>query len=161
MANHAMFRADNLAGTTLGKYLVSLRVTADIDNGAVVVPGDYEDGAREVREYATPEASSALGTIAIIGSEEVNNDVKYDAVADFVNKSGDIARGYILTENDIFSVTAEAIDGTASVGSIIELQAGTKLKAVASATASTTTIGKCVAVEQDGSVTWYVIRVGA
>jgi len=36
MANHAMFRSDNMAGTTQGKYLVSVRVPEAIDNGCVV-----------------------------------------------------------------------------------------------------------------------------
>ena len=54
----------------------------------------------------------------------------------------------------------EAADSvTVAVGTIFEVQAKTKMKAVATATTSTTTIGKCEAIEQDGATTWYVIRV--
>ena len=155
----AMFRSDNLAGTTQGKYLVSVRMAEDLENGSIVVPGAYEDGAREVRACAAPEADTAIGKIAILGSEDVNKEVKYDTIGAFTNKSGSIARGYILEHGDIFSVTAEAISGTANVGSTLAVEAGSyKMKAVESASGATV-IGECVAIEQDGATTWYVVRV--
>lgn len=160
---HAMFRSDNMAGTKLGQFLVSLKATADIDNGNVVTIGALFDGEREVRTYATPAATDKIGTIAIIGTEEVDATKKFDTVGDFTNKKGGIMRGYILHSGDEFSITADAFETADSVtvaaGTIFELQAKTKLKAVATATTSTTTVGKCMAVEQDGATTWYVIRV--
>ena len=41
----------------------------------------------------------------------------------------------------------------------LSLQAGTKMKFVASATASTTTVGKIIAVEPVGTLTYYVIEI--
>lgn len=159
MANHAMFRSDSLAGTTHGKYLVSVRMTEDLDNGCIVVPGDLEAGAREARAYAAPEADTAVGKIAILGSEEVVKDAKFDTVGQFTNLRGSLARGYILEHGDMFSVTKEALDGTPALNATIEVQAGAhKMSAVESATGATA-IGKCIAVEPDGATTWYVIRV--
>lgn len=163
---HAMFRSDNLEGIHDGKYLASLRISADngLDNGLVVKVGALEEGSREVRACTTPAANDALGTIAILGSEEVDNTKKYNAVGEFTNKKGSIARGYILTHLDTFSVTADALEAaegyTYVVGTtIVELQAKNKLKAVSSATSGSTTIGKLEAIEPDGDVTWYVFRV--
>lgn len=159
MANHAMIRTDNLAGTVHGKYLVSIRMTEALDNGCIVVPGAYEAGAREVRTYTAPEADTPVGKIAILASEEVNKEVTFDTVGGFYNKAGTIARGYILEHGDIFSVTAEAFDAVPAVGNTIEVKAGTcKLAAAESATGATA-IGECIAIELDGATTWYVVRV--
>lgn len=163
---HAMFRSDNMEGTNDGKYLVSLYVSTDagLDNGCVVKVGNYKTGEREVRTYTTPAANDALADIAILGSEEVIKDKKFDNIADFTNAKGSIARGYKLVRGDIFSVTKEALatadNYTFVVGTTIcELQAGTKLKAADSVTSGSTQVGILEAVENDGDATWYVFRV--
>lgn len=162
---YGMFRSDNLEGTHDGKYLVSLKVaTNDLDNGNVVKWGALKTGEREVREYSTPAVNDALGEIAIIGTPEVVKDKKYNALGDFTNKVGTIARGYILVKGDVFAITADAITAadnyTYTVGTtVFELQAGTKLKAVDSVTSGSTKIGDLEAIEVQGPVTWYVVRV--
>ena len=155
MAKFPMFRADNLAGTTQGKYLASVRMTEDLANGSIVVPGAYEAGAREVRVCTAPESGAAIGKIAILGSEEVNKDVKIDTVGGFTNKAGTIARAYILETGDIFSVSAEGFAAAPSVGATVKVAAG----AYKLGTTGDITIGQCVAIEQDGATTWYVVRV--
>lgn len=155
MAKHAMFRADNLAGTTQGKYLASVRLAEDLDNGSVVVIGDYEAGAREVRTYTAPTAESKLGKIAILGSEEVNTDVKYDTVGGFTNRKGTIGRGYILEEVDVFSVTAEAFTTVPAKGDTVYAVAGSHKMSKTGDVA----LGVCEAIELDGATTWYVVRV--
>lgn len=155
---YGVVRTDNMSGTTLGKDLVSIKfksgdADAAIENGAVVLIGDYIDG--EVRKGSAPAANSPIDSIALIASEEIVKDKKTNTLAEFVNKAGSVARGYRLRTGDIFSLKAAAIDGTAKKGSVIELQAGTKLKAVDSATASSTKVGTVVAVEGD----WFVIEV--
>lgn len=156
---HAMFRSDSMAGTVHGKNLASVRVPEDIDNGCIVAYGAYEEGEREVRTCAAPEADTPLNKIAILGSEEVDKEVKFDTVGGFYNKKGSVARGYIPEEVDVFSVTAEAVDGTIKVGSILEVQAGSHKMAAVDAATGATVVGVCEAVEQDGATTWYVIRV--
>lgn len=155
MAKFPMFRADNLAGTTQGKYLASVRMAADLANGSIVVPGAYEAGAREVRVCAAPTADAAIGKIAILGSEEVNKDVKFDTVGAFTNKEGTIARAYILEAGDIFSVSAEGFVAAPEVGATVKVAAG----AYKMGTTGDVTIGECIAIEQDGATTWYVVRV--
>ena len=60
-----------------------------------------------------------------------------------------------MTSGDIFSVSKEALDGEAAVGSVVEAQAGTKLKVVKTATSGSTTVGKVMAIEGN----YFVIEV--
>jgi len=157
---YACVRTDNMSGTTLGKdtvsvkYYVSTTPTA-IENGNVVLVGDLMTGEREVRKATAPAANSPLGSIALIASEEVVKDKDVAFLNEFRNEAGEIARGYRLASHDVFAVTADALAGTAEVGSVIELQAGTKLKAVAELTSGSTKVGTCIALEGE----WIVIEV--
>lgn len=161
-----MFGTDNRAGMASVKYMGSGSTATAIENGNVVkldgllaidaTAGTYE---REIYKAVTPAASDELGVIALVASPEVMYDATKKDLAEFRNEAGEIARVYRLHHGDIFSVTADALAGTAEVGSVIELQAGTKLKAVSSATASTTTVGKCIEVAPAGRYTFYVIEV--
>lgn len=158
MANHAMFRSDAMAGTTLGQYLVSLRVATEIDNGMLVAVGALEDGQREVKAMAAIAADTKVGAIAVIGSEEVDKEKAFDTVGGFTNKAGTIARGYILHDNGAYSVTAEAFeDDVPAKGTKVYAKAGSNKHF----TAGDVEIGVCEAVETDGATTWYVIRIAA
>lgn len=158
MANHAMFRSDAMAGTTLGQYLVSLRVATEIDNGMLVAVGTLEDGQREVKTMAAITTDTKVGAIAVIGSEEVDEEKTFDTVGEFTNKANSIARGYILHDNGAYSVTAEAFDGAVPAkGGKVYAKAGSNKHH----TAGDVEIGVCEAVETDGATTWYVIRIAA
>lgn len=155
MAKYACVRTDNMSGTTLGKNLVSVKFDGEIENGNIVVIGSLVSGEREVRTATTPAANSALRDLALIAAPEVVKDKKYNSLAEFINQKGDIVRAYRLVSGDIFSVTAEALTGTAAVGSVIEAQASTKMKAVETLTQGSTKIGTVIAIEGE----WIVIEV--
>ncbi len=158
MANHVMFRSDNMAGTTLGQYLVSLRAASDIDNGMLVAVGALEDGQREVKAMAAITADTKVGAIAVLGSEEVDKEKTFDTVGEFTNKAGSIARGYILHDNGAYAVTAGAFEGDVPAkGAKIYAKAGSNKHF----TSGDVEIGTCEAIEADGATTWYVIRVVA
>lgn len=158
---YGVVRTDNMSGTTLGKNLVSLKyqesnVDTGIDNGNVVVVGNLIEGEREIRLASKPAANTELKNIALIATPELNKDRQYTLLSEYTNAAGTILRGYRLLSHDIFSVTADALDGSnIAVGNAVELQAGTKLKVVASATSGSTQVGKIIAIEGD----WYVIEV--
>ena len=172
MAKYAVVRTDKLwgtddrAGMASAKYMGSGSAATAIENGNVVklsellaidaTAGTYE---REIYKAVTPAANDSLEVIGLVATPEVMYDETKKDLELFRNEAGEIARVYRLHHGDIFSVTAEAIQGTASRGSIIELQAGTKLKAVSSATSGSTTIGKCIEVAPAGKYTFYVIEV--
>lgn len=172
MANYTVVRTDKLwgtddrAGVASAKYMGAGTAATAIENGNVVkldgllaidaTAGTYE---REIYKAVTPAANDALEVIALVASPEVMYDERKKDLAEFRNEAGDVIRVYRLHHGDIFSVTAEGLTGTATVGSVIELQADTKLKAVSSATSGSTTIGKCIEVAPAGKYTLYVIEV--
>lgn len=155
---YGIVRTDNMSGTTMGKDLVSVKYQVGntdtaIENGAVVLIGDYIDG--EVRKATAPAANSPLNSVALIASEEVDKAKTYNTLGEFKNEAGAIARGYRFRSGDTFAVTAAALDGTPAKDAVVELQAGTKMKVVTQATSGSTKIGTIVDVEGE----WYVIEV--
>lgn len=161
MANHVMFRSDSMAGTTLGQFLASLYIDTEIDNGMLVAVGNLKEGQREVKEISAISATTKIGNIAVLGSEEVDEEKAYNSVSDFTNKEGSIARGYILHDNGAYSVTAGAFEGAAPAkGAKIYAKAGSNKHHTAS-DSDTVEIGVCEDIEVDGATTWYVIRINA
>lgn len=159
---YAKVRTDNLTGTVFGGDLVSVKyqpagTDTEIENGNLVKVGALIAGEREVRVGTTPAASDTLADIALVASPEVDKTVPYNTLGDFINKAGDVIRGYRLVRG-FYSVTKEALDAAAeiAVGDIVELQAGTKAKVVKSATASSTKIGTVYAIEGE----WIVVKIG-
>lgn len=167
MANYGVVRLDNMSGTTDGTLLRSVRFydgdkEAAIENGRVVLIGDLLDGQREVRKATAPAATSPLNHIGLVAAPELMYDERKRNLTEFIDEAGENVRVYIPHVRDIFSVTAEALDAAAAIakGNLVELQAGTKLKVVATATDKSTQVGKIVDIETVGSLTYYVIEVG-
>lgn len=165
-----MFGTDNRNGIVSAMYLPSNTATA-IENGNVVLLDGLRSQTiggttvyeREIYKAVTPAANSDLKDIVLVATPEVSYDQSYHRGLEyFRNEAGDVIRGYHLVTNDIFSVTKDCLDGKASpaIGDIVELKAGTKLNVVASPTASTTTVGKIIAINTVGNLTLYVIQVG-
>ena len=151
---YAYVRTDNMSGTTVAKDLASAKfyngsVEADIENGNVVTLGAYLDGERELRKATVPAANTKLRDLYLVATPEVVKDKTYYGLGEFINKKGEAIRCYRLTSGDIFSVSKEALAGTPAVGSLVEAQASTKLKVVATATSGSTTVGKIMAIEGD------------
>lgn len=166
---YAVIRKDNLAGTKDGSKLVSLRYFVSdtetaIENGKVVKLSGLLAGEREVYKAVDPSVNTPLSEVAIVGSPELMYDERKKNLDEFRNEPGSVAAtGYILTDGDRFSVTAEALTGTSiAAGDIVELQADEKLKVVAATTGLTsgsTKVGVIDAIENTGRYTYYVIRV--
>ncbi|MPL95073.1 hypothetical protein SDC9_41236 [bioreactor metagenome] len=163
---HSIFRSDNLAATGASAGLYSVKyndgtANADIDNGHVVALDSLISGEREVWKAVTPAADTALSKIVIVGSPELMYDERLRNLTDFYNEADVAARGYMLTAGDIFTVSVDAVTATTpAVGNIVELQADTKLKIVASLTSGSTAVGKVIALEKIGTTDCLVIRVG-
>lgn len=162
---HAIVRTDLMQGTIDGSSLVSLRymgsgsTATQIDNGNVVVVEDLLDNERELYKGVTPTAGADFNKLVLVATPENMTDERKKNLNEFVNEAGADARGYRLRHGNIFSVTAEALDGTPAKGNIVEAQAGTKLKAVSAGTEDSTAIGKIIEVDVVGSDTFYVIRI--
>ena len=171
MAKYCVVRTDRMAGTTEREMLVSAKYMGDgsaataIENGNVVKLDGLLETAnagvveREIFKAVTPAAGDDLKDIVLVASPEVMYDERKKDLCEFRNEAGEVLRGYRMHSGDIFSCTAEAFDGTPEVGSVIELMAGTKMKAVTSNTSGSTVIGKCIEVAKAGAYTFYAILV--
>lgn len=170
MANktiHGVVRTDRMFGTDVAANLVSVMymgagtTATAIDNGNVVKLSGLMDGEREIFKGVTPAANTAKDLVALIATPEVMYDERKKNLNEFENEAGAVCRAYLLHTNDIFSVTKEALDATGTIakGWKVEMMAGTKLKAVASVTSSSTAIGEIIAIEKTGNQTYYVIQV--
>lgn len=155
-----MFGTDNRTGLWSFKYIPSDTATA-VDNGNVVLLGDLVTGEREIYKASTPAADSDLDKIVLVATPEMDYCPCNYGIDKFENAAGATARGYSLKSGCIFSVTKDALVGasTPAVGNIVELAAGTKLNVAASPTASTTQVGKIIAIDTVGRYTFYVIQV--
>ena len=164
---HAVIRKDRMYGTDVAPALVSLRFVdgngagADIDNGNVVKLDGLMTGERELYKAVAPTAGTALKDIAIVGTNEVMYDERKKNLDEFYNEAGNDALGYRPHAGDIFSVTADALDAAAAIakGDLVELQAGTKLKVVKSATQNSTQVGVIADINKAGRYTYYVVEV--
>ena len=164
---HAICITETMSGTKNGVDLVSAHYVVGgtptaIENGNVVLIGAYETGSREIREATTPAKDSDKANIALVASPEViYSDRLAGDLGNFINEAGAELRGYILEKpHQKFAVTGEALDGAAAriKGAVVELQAGTKLLAVAVATSGSTKIGEIIDVFTQKGKTYYAIE---
>ena len=140
-------------------YTAQTKTAAAIDNANIVeLKDELVDGDRELWVAITPTASSTR--LAIVTTPEVDYDERLK-IADWENKAGVPIRVHLLSQmvGQVFSATVDAFNTTPSKGDVIEAQAGTKMKAVASATNGSTVIGKVIDVEDVNGTTFYVVRV--
>lgn len=161
---YAIVRTDNMAGTVVPSKLVSAKYFASdtataIENGNIAVVDSLVTGEREIYKVVNPAVNSKIGSIILVATPEVMADERKRNLDEFINEAGRAIRGYVLDHGDVFSVTAEALSGDPTVGSIVEAQADTKLKVVSALTSGSTQIGKIIAKETVGSKEFFVIRV--
>lgn len=154
---YACVRTDNMSGTHQGKDLVTLRYTEDVENGNVLAIGALEAGEREVRSASAPAAKAELREVALVATPEVVKDKDNYALSDFINKKGELIRGYRFASKDVFSITKEAFaeGATLEVGANVCLNGSTKLTASEEASEDATKVGTIIAIEG----AWYVIEV--
>jgi len=139
------------------KYLPADVATA-IENGQFVAIGGLVAGEREVHKATTPTATAT--NFGIVCTPELSyREAGYNGLDTYENEAGQVIRVGILGKGDIYSATVEGFDKAPAVGNIVELQAGTKGKVVATLTASSTQVGKIIEIETVGRFTFYVVEV--
>ena len=155
---YGIFRSDLMTATKdASKHVFFKIVTTAVENGNVLKIGNLVTGERNSYTYATPTATTALTSIAIISTPELMSNERKTNLNEFINEVGTTARAFMFEKGDVFSVTADALTGTdIAVGNIVELQAGTKLKVVTTLTSGSTKVGTVIAIEGN----YYMIRVG-
>ena len=153
--SHVIFRSDKMHGTYNVGSLVNVKLTKPLDNGCVVKAVKLAEGERDAYEGEDTATTTLLSEVAIIAEPEVMYDESKDSLADFTNDSGSIVRAYRLHAGDEFSLSKAGLTGTTTVGHVVELAAGNKLKGSAHA-GEATQVGTIIANEGD----LVVIRVG-
>ena len=152
---HCICDTSLMLGTVSASKLVNVKLSAAVDNGNIVAIGALADGESEAFAASKPTATTPISKLALIKAPEVLADERLKNLGDFYNKAGAIVRGYLFESGDEFRLTAEGLSGTPAVGNAVEADASYKLKAVSSATGSSTQIGTIIAVEGD----YFVVRV--
>ena len=109
---------------------------AEIENGMVVKIAGTIPGEREVLKVVAPEGSEDVADLWIVTTPEVDADERKKNLSDFVNKAGQIITIDKLMPNDIFSLTAEGLTGTAAAGHNVGLASAGGVKLVVDAATS-------------------------
>lgn len=161
---HAIVRTDNMSATGDNSLVVSGRFydendeLAAIDNGNLVAIGTYDTNEREVRKVTAPTASADISTLGLVVTPElIYDESTYHGLEEFYNEKDVEVTVMRFHANDFFSVTAEAINGTPTVGQY--LVAGDTTKFEVSADATGTVIGQVAEIETVGADTYYGVQV--
>ena len=109
---------------------------AEIENGMVVKIAGTIPGEREVLKVVAPEGSDDVADLWIVTTPEVVADERKKNLSDFVNEAGQIITIDKLMPNDIFSLTAEGLAGTAVAGHNVGLASAGGVKLVVDAATS-------------------------
>ena len=169
--SYGIVRTDKMYGTDVRAALVSIQYLGDngatptaIENGSVLKVGALKTGEREVYVGGAVAANDNIEDIVLVATPEVPYDERKRNLEDFINEAGKNCRGYRLHSGDIFSVTKDALAGAAApaVGDVVELAAGTKLNVKAASTGATsgsTVVGKIIAKDIVGKITYFAIEV--
>lgn len=163
MAKHAIVRTDNVFGTDNRTGVVSIEymgangtTPTEIDNGNVLKVGKLVDGERQIHIGSAPAAGDKIEDVVLIATPEIIYDSEKDYIGNFYNEAGVPARGYRIHSGSIFSVTANALDGTPAKDQGVEFGGTTKLKV---AEHSASSIGSIIEVDTVGGETFYVIEI--
>lgn len=115
---HVVAESSRLKATIVG-HIYDLEVMADTDNGTIVAVGDKSDLGMQVFKmdaYATGKKPYlVLTTPLAYNGRKGQSDEKY-----FYNAKGEVARAYELYVDDIYTVSANAFDGTPAVGKFVD-----------------------------------------
>ena len=109
---------------------------AEIENGMVVKIAGTIPGEREVLKVVAPEGNEDVADLWIVTTPEVVADERKKNLSDFVNEAGQIITIDKLMPNDIFSLTAEGLAGTAVAGHKVGLASAGGVKLVVDAATS-------------------------
>lgn len=147
---YTVVRTDKMAGQTLAPFLSSARFqvggeNTEIMNGSIVELKGLMEGEREIYLAETPNEASLMADLALVATPEVVADPRLKRLSDFINEAGSAIRCYRLHSGDIFSVSPDGIEGSASVGAAVSVGAGLKPVVGGSGTA----IGSIIEIDND------------
>ena len=165
MAKYAVLNTDRMSGTEDSSQLLSVKYydandkEAAIENASIVKIGALLDGEREVRKVTAPAGTEKINEIALIGNPElIYDETTHHNLEDYINEAGQVIRAFRLHQNDGFSASAEAFDGTPAKGKYVIVGNTPKMK-IANSVTNETVIGKIDEVWTLGGTTYYYVQV--
>ena len=113
---HVVAESSRLKATTTG-HIYDLQMIEDTDNGTIVAVGAHVEGQLfKAKAYAEGDKPYLVLTTPIAyNGKKIWSDEKY-----FYNAKDEIARAYELYVDDIYTVSANAFDGTPAVGKFVD-----------------------------------------
>lgn len=131
MPKHVVAESSLLKATQVG-HILSMSCDKDRDNGSIVTRGEFvEEQVFKTADYAAGKKPYLVLSVCI----GYNSDRKlYQEESAFYNAAGEIARCYELYEDDIFTVSSDAItalSGAPVVGNYVEIEDGLYKEAAA------------------------------
>lgn len=168
-SKHVVAESSLIKATTTG-HILNLEAIADTENGSIVARGAWVSDATgttggqvfKAKAYAAGEKPYLVLTTPI----GYNSDRKYyQDECYFYNAKGEIMRAYELTEDDIFTVSADAITALATapvVGNYVSVDKG--LYKEAASAGSSGFVGQIIEkVQYTNSVSYriHVVKTGA
>ena len=151
---HAVVTATQLLATEGGKHIFNVLPTEDIDNGAIVALGDWEDDDYYAISDSAPTFSGTIlqeesngGWLVVV--DEVDDDTVLVYQSEliyenyttglqepymFYNAADEVTRAYGLAKYDKFAVTEEGFDGTPEAGATVTVDSSTHKLVVGSTT---------------------------
>lgn len=161
---HAVIRTDKMTGTDVDTQLYNVKFYSEdeaavIDNGNIVMIGDLDPENRDVHTVTAPTGEVDMGDLAVTAGVCLFYDESTRHYEDeWENEAERAFRAYGLHNGCMFSVTAEAFEGTPEVGKYVGYTAGSTKIALADA-ASATTFGKIIDSDIAGRYEYFCIRV--
>lgn len=121
---HVVAESSLLKATQVG-HILSLKCHKDLDNGSIVTRGDFvEEQVFKTADYTAGKKPYLVLSVPIA----YNSDRKYYQEEQwFYNATGEIARCYELYDDDIFTISSDAITALATVpvvGNYVEVKDG-------------------------------------
>lgn len=167
---YAIYRSDNVAATKDGSQIKSARYYVDgavtaIENGNIVaINSGLVEGEREILKATTPTATTPVNELGIVTTVELMYEEGKRDLGEFINEatSTQVLRVFKFHNGDVFSVTADALNGTPVKGTTsVVVGASTKMvvKATSSVTDSEVVIGNIIDTETIGTTTYWTIEV--
>lgn len=151
MAKRATVRLDDPRFAGRDADVFSVRITTEMENGFVGKLGDIEDDNRDVRALVKPEGGDSIVLIANPALVYDNARMGSSLETNYFMEAGEVVRAYKPHATYVFSVSEEAIDGTAVKDEYVTVDAGYKLVPLAALTGSETGfVGKVVRKEPVG-----------
>ena len=113
----AIVRLDKITGNHLSN---GRHATVDMLNGFFVQLGALVAGEKDLYNITAPTA--VTNEVVLHASPEVMYDPRLGALEDFFVEAGEECRLYHLTVGDVITLSADLLDGTITVGTVVSPQ---------------------------------------